>query len=212
MKPSELISALNWRYATKEFDKEKALSKEETEALRQSLVLSPSSFGLQPWKFLQIEDKEILAELREVSWGQAQVTDADLFFVLAVKINIDEAAIDEWMQHLADERGVEVDSLAGYKGVLLGFVENMNIEQRIEWAKRQAYIALGQLMTSAAAIKVDTCPLEGIDPDKYDEILELEDKGLTTAVACAVGFRSANDKYQDIKKVRFNTEDLIEVL
>ncbi len=208
----QLQELLEFRYACKAFDAEKALTPEEKQAMFNSLVLAPSSFGLQPWKFVVVETAETREKLREVSWGQGQVTDADLFVVFTVKTQIDETAVDEWMQRLATVRGVELDTLDGYKTVLMGFISAMSDEQKIDWAKKQAYIALGQLMTSAALLKLDTCPLEGIDPKAYDEILGLESQGLTTAVACAVGHRSAEDKYAEAPKVRFEEADLIQTV
>lgn len=208
----QLKDLLNWRYACKEFDKEAKLSADKKDVLLSSLHLAPSSFGMQLWKFFIVETQETKEKLKAVSWNQGQVADADFYVVFSVETGWGEERVDKWMECLAEARNVEADSLAGYKGAIMGFISQMSDEDKVNWAKKQAYIALGQLMTSAALLKVDTCPMEGIDPKAYDEILGLPEKGYTTAVGCAVGYRSANDKYVDVPKTRFSFEEMVEVI
>jgi len=208
----QLNRLLTFRYATKAFDASQQITAEEKEALLSSLHLAPSSFGMQLWKFFIIEDADTRAKLRAESWGQGQVTDSSMFVVLAAETTVDEARVDRWIATMAEAQGTTPDALAGFKDVLLGFVNAMSPEERVEWAKKQVYIALGQLMTSAALLEIDTCPLEGINPVAYDEILGLQEKGYTTAVACAVGHRSAEDKYAEAPKVRFPLTDVIETV
>lgn len=213
MSPIEhLNELLEFRYATKAFDADKKLPKEEKKALLESLPLAPSSFGMQLWKFFIVEDAATREKLKEVSWGQAQVTDADFHIVFAVEAGFDEARVDKWMTTLSEVQGKSEEELAGYKGAIMGFTAQLSKEEKIQWAKLQAYIALGQFMTSAALLKVDTCPMEGIEPAAYDEILGLKEKGYTTAVACSVGYRSAEDKYADAPKARFPYDELVEVI
>ena len=211
-KVNQLHDLLSFRYATKEFDSAKVISPEEKQALLSSLHLSPSSFGLQLWKFFVIEDADLREKLKAESWGQGQVTDASMFVVLAAETNLDEARVDKWITRLAEVQGAPIEKLAGYKEVLMGFVYSMNETQKVEWAKKQVYIALGQLMTSAAMLGIDTCPLEGISPVAYDDILGLKEKGFTTAVACAIGHRSATDKHANHPKARFSISDIVETL
>jgi len=209
LKPAELLEHLNWRYATKEFDASRKIPADVWNALEESLVLSPSSFGLQPWHFFTITDAAKREELLPHSWGQKQVTDCSHFVVIASKIETTEADIDQFLKRTVEVRGGDLESLAGYRDLMVGFAQKMDAGQIKNWAKNQTYIALGQLMTSAAHLGVDACPMEGLIPEKYDEILGLSSKGYTTSVACALGYRSASDKYAKAPKVRFEKSELI---
>lgn len=203
----DLIQQLNWRYATKAYDASKKLSDEQMKTLKEVLQLSPSSFGLQPYKFVHVKNPELRAKLREVSWGQAQVTDASDLFVFCRIDKFNEAYIDKFVELNAKTRGQEVASLEGFKGMLMSTL-NMTPEQFAHWADKQVYLALGNLLTSCAVLGIDASPMEGFDSAKYDEILDLPAKGLHTVVICAVGTRSPEDKYAEAKKVRFPQEDL----
>ena len=212
MAPSELLSALNFRYATKAFDPEKTLPDEIWEALLESLVLAPSSFGLQPWRFVVVEDSMLRDELRKVSWGQAQVTDADKLVVFTSRDDLTPEDTSRWLSRLAEVQGQDPAELEGLGKVVDGFANNMTVEQRHAWNVRQTYIALGQFMTSAAALGVDTCPLEGLDPASYDNILALTGSGYATCVACAVGYRTSDDHHAARPKARFPREDVIQII
>lgn len=207
--PAHLLSALEWRYATKLFDTKK-LPAATWEILEKSLQLAPSSFGLQPWKFLVIESPEVREKLRPVSWNQSQITDASHLVVFAGRTEMTEQDVDVFFNQLVADRQVEASKLEPYRQMMIGgVVQGKNASAQKEWAARQVYIALGQLMATAAVIGVDTCALEGIDPAAYDQILGLKDTGYQTIVACAVGYRSANDKYAQMKKVRFPISKVI---
>ena len=173
-------------------------------------MLTPSSFGLQPWKFLVVADPAVRAQLRPESWNQSQVTDASHFVVLAARTDLGKADIDTWISRMAEVQGTAVESLDPLKGMIAGFAERMSVEDRHAWNARQVYIALGQLMTSAALLGIDTCPMEGISAAAYDRVLGLENSGYATAVACALGYRSAEDKYASVHKARFEREAVIE--
>ncbi|MDZ4787506.1 MAG: NAD(P)H-dependent oxidoreductase [Blastochloris sp.] len=203
----QLLEQLQWRYATKQFNSSKKISAKDWTALEDALALTPSSFGLQPWKFLVITNADLRQKLQTASWGQAQVTDCSQHVVFAIRTDVDAAFVSANMELTASLRGVPVESLDGFKNVVLNFLPRINT---IEWATRQAYIALGNLMTSAAMIGVDTCPMEGIDAAKYDEILGLAPKNLKTVVACSLGYRAESDKYSSAKKVRFPKSALFE--
>lgn len=210
MSPSDLLAALHFRYATKQFDPERKIADETWEVLEQALVLAPSSFGLQPWKFLVIDDPDLRGRLRQHSWNQSQITDAARLVVFTTRTDMTEPDVDRFMHRLAAVQGREPETLEGYRNIVVSFAAAMNRESRHAWNARQTYIALGQLMTAAAMVGVDTCPIEGFDPAGYDEVLELSGSGYATSVACAVGYRSAADKYATTPKARFPLEELIE--
>jgi len=207
--PSELLNALNFRYATKAFDPGKKISEETWEAIETSLALTPSSFGLQPWKFLVIDSEGVREKLKAASWGQGQVTDASHLVVLTVRTDLCQDDIDSWVARLSEVQGTPLENLSGLSGVISSFSENMSVSEKQAWNTRQVYIALGQLMTAAALLGIDTCPLEGISPADYDKVLDLEGSGYATAVACALGYRSADDKNSSAKKARFPAEQVI---
>lgn len=204
-----LLAALRWRYATKAFDPARKIPAETWNAIEHSMVLTPSSFGLQPWRFLVIDDTEMRAKLRAESWNQTQVTDASHYVVLAARTDLTEKDIDRWITCLAATQGREPEAIAPLRGMIAGFAETMSCEQRQQWNKRQVYIALGQVMATAAMLGIDACPMEGISPAGYDRLLGLEGGGLATAVACAFGYRSADDKYASIPKARYPLEDVV---
>jgi nitroreductase len=206
-----LLQQLNWRYATKKFDPAKKISAADWAVIEEALVLTPSSYGLQPWKFIVVTDPALKAKLRPASWNQSQVEDCSHLVVLTAKQDITEADVDRFVARIAEVRGVAIDSLAGYKGYMVGdLVKGARHAVIQEWAARQTYIALGNLMTSAALLGVDACPFEGIEPAKYDEILGLKGTGYTTISACPLGYRSADDKYAATPKVRFEAKDVVE--
>lgn len=208
--PAQLLAALNWRYATKSFDAARRIPGEVWSMLEQALVLTPSSFGLQPYRFLVVQDPAMRAKLLPQSWGQKQVVDASHFVVFAARTSMDEAAIDAFLQRTCDVRGVTRESLAGYRGMMTGMLLSDGFKQQVpHWAAHQAYIALGNLMTAAALVGVDACPMEGLVPVEYDKLLGLTGSGFGTVVACALGYRTASDKYATLPKVRFPAGDLV---
>ena len=207
--PSTLVESLHWRYATKTFDSARTIPAETWKALEEALILSPSSFGLQPWKFIVITDKTVREKLLPHSWGQTQVTQCSHYVVFAAMTKIDEAYIDANLARTAEVRGITTESLAGFRKMLTGTLIHGGYGTP-EWAARQAYIALGNFMTSAALLQIDTCPMEGFVPAEYDKILGLSAKGLASIVCCAAGYRSADCKYASLPKVRFPASAVIE--
>ncbi len=207
--PAALLAALNWRYATKKFDASRLISPEAWDAIEQSLVLTPSSFGIQPWKFIVVKNPEIRSQLVADSWGQLQVADASHYVVLAARTDLDAGDIDRWMDCLTTAQATTHEALAPYKGMMDGTVASMTPEARHGWNVRQVYIALGQLMAAAAVLGIDTCPMEGITHARYDEVLGLTGTGYATAVACALGYRAADDKYATIPKARFPRSEVV---
>jgi nitroreductase len=206
---TDLLAALNFRYATKAFDSARKIPSETWTAIESSLALTPSSFGLQPWKFLVIDSPEIREKLKTASWGQSQVTEASHLVVLTARTDLTQDDIDSWVARLSEVQGTPPEALAGLSGVISSFSATMDAAAKQAWNTRQLYIALGQLMTAAAVIGIDTCPLEGISTADYDEILDLKGSGYATAVACVLGYRSADDKYATMPKARFPEEKVI---
>jgi nitroreductase len=214
-KPNEmiLIEQLQWRYAVQKFDETKKLTAQDWQALEQALVLTPSSYGLQPWKFLIVQNPELRKQLCAASWNQTQVLECSQFVVFCVLNKIDEAWIDRYIRVMAETRGLEIGSLERFRaGMSRDLITGARSALAREWAARQVYIALGNFMTSAAVLNIDTCPMEGIDTAKYDAILDLKNSGFSTLCACAVGYRAADDEFNGVKKVRFPTKDVIEYL
>ncbi|MEM9214459.1 MAG: NAD(P)H-dependent oxidoreductase [Cyanobacteria bacterium P01_F01_bin.150] len=212
--PDQLLAHLKWRYAVKKFDPNRKVSPEDWAVLEESLILSPSSFGLQPWKFFVVKTPELREKLLGFSWGQTQVVDASHLVVLGLNPNVDEAYIDKFIDLTATSRQMDVEKLASsYGKVIKGFLGRMTTKEEIKaWAKLQVYIALGQLMTSAAHLGIDACPMEGFMPEKYDEVLGLTEKGFSAAVVCPVGYRDESDPYASYPKVRFSREEMLETL
>ncbi len=208
----QLLAHLQWRYAVKKFDPTRKITTTDWQTLEQSLILSPSSFGLQPWKFFVVNTPEIREQLVEFSWGQPQVVEASHLVVLAMKTNVDEAYVDQYIACTAEVRQTSTESLAPFAKVIKDFLNRMSAEELRAWAKQQVYIALGQLMTSAAHLGIDACPMEGFIPDKYDEVLDLAEKGYTAGVVCTVGYRDVADPYAHYAKVRYSHDEMIEAL
>jgi nitroreductase len=210
---AQLLDALNWRYATKAFDPALKIPADLWKTLTEAVVLSPSSFGLQPYHFLNIETPAIREQLLPHSWGQRQVVDASHYVVFAARTTMSEVEIDRFLNRTIEVRGGTMESLAMYRGIMLGSLTGAGTEARIPgWAANQAYIGLGNLMTSAALLGVDACPIEGFVPAEYDALLGLKAQGLTSVVCCALGYRGADDKYATLPKVRLPLEELVKTI
>ena len=206
----QLLNALNWRYATKAFDPGTKIPVEVWQTLERALVLSPSSYGLQPYRFLVIDDPARRAELLPHSWNQKQVVDCSHYVVFTARTKMTEADVDKLIARTTDVRKIPAESLNFYRDMMLGdLVKGPRSQIAHEWATRQAYIALGNLMTCAAVLGVDACPMEGFVPAEYDRVLGLGNSGYASVVCCALGYRAASDKYAGLPKVRFEIKDLV---
>ena len=206
---NQLLEQLNWRYATKQFDPNRKISTSDWTTLEEALRLTPSSGGLQPWKFTVVTDPAVRAKLVPVSYGQEKVQTASHLVVFAAKNNFSEADVDAHIKHVAEVQGVPVESLAQLRGMLVGgIVKSQDEAARNAWARNQAYIALGNLLTSAALLGIDACAMEGFDRAQYDEILGLKAKGYSSAVIATLGYRLPTDKYASAPKVRFAREQI----
>jgi len=211
LSPDALLQALNWRYATKVFDPARTIPPSTWEALEQSLVLTASSYGLQPWKFMVITDAALRAELRPHSWNQAQITDSSHLVVFLKQRQITAADADRLIEATATTRGLDSSALDGYRQMIqVDLIDGPRSQIIGQWAANQVYIALGNLLTSAALLGVDTCAIEGFSPPDYDRILGLEASPYQSCVVCACGYRSDSDKYASLAKMRYAASELLE--
>jgi nitroreductase len=208
--PEQITAALRWRYATKKFDPARKIPADQWQALEQALILSPSSVGLQPWKFYVITDQEVKNRLMAASYRQAQVGDCSHFVVMTARRDLDAGHVDRHIARMTEVLGVTADSLAKFRAMVMGNLDKARAAGNLDtWQQHQIYIALGVFLAAAPLLGVDTCPMEGIETAKYDEILGLQDSDYATVVGCAAGYRLPDDKYSSARKVRFKAEDVI---
>ena len=209
----DMLSSLRWRYATKVFDPTRVIPQEDLDRITDALVLTPSSYGLQPWRFLVIRDHALRAELRPASYGQAQITDSSHLVVLCRPGHFDTVNIDRFITRTSEVQGRDIASLSGYRDMMVGdLVQGPRSHAIDAWMRCQVYIALGNLLTTVASMGIDACPMEGFDPARYDAILGLEARGLASVVLCAIGYRSPEDVFASLPKVRYEKSDVIEML
>ncbi len=205
---SSLLENLSWRYATKKFDPNKKISDQDLATILEAIRLSPSSYGLQPYHILVITDEAIRKELQPVSWNQSQIEDASHLLVFTTKTEFGSELVDDYLENVSATRNMDIENLKGYGDFMKSKLLDLPNETKAKWTSRQAYIALGNVMTVAASLQIDACPMEGFEPDKYDEILGLTDKGLTSTVVLTIGYRSEEDDTQNYAKVRKSKEEL----
>lgn len=209
---STFIENQNWRYATKKFNSEKKISNSDLEILKQAIQLSSSSYGLQPYKVLIIENEEIRRQLQPASWGQSQITDASHLLVFASETNVDAEYITRYAENMAKTRNIPFDSVKGYADFMIGNIASLTPEKQIIWAQKQAYLALGNLLNAAAELKIDVTPMEGFLPEQYNEILGLKEKGLHATLVATIGYRHEEDETQHYAKVRKPITELFETI
>lgn len=205
---NSFIDSLNWRYATKQFDSSKKIAAADFEIIKEAIRLSASSMGLQPYKILVIEDPELRAKLQPAAYGQTQIVEASHLLVFASEHQMGETEIDAYIENIANTRGVTVDSLAGFRGMVTNNVANMDEQTKLNWTAKQVYLALGNLLNVAAELRIDATPMEGFDPFAVDTILGLPEAGLHAVALATLGYRHADDKYQHLTKVRKHHDDL----
>ena len=209
---STFIENQNWRYATKKFNSEKKVSHSDLEILKEAIQLSSSSYGLQPYKVLVIENEEIRKQLQPASWGQSQITDASHLFVFASVTNVDAEYITHYAENMAKTRNIPFDSVKGYADFMIGNIASLSPEKQMIWAQKQAYLALGNLLNVAAELKIDVTPMEGFLPEQYNEILGLKEKGLHATLVATIGYRHEEDETQHYAKVRKPISELFETI
>lgn len=209
--PAAIAAQLKWRYAVKKFDATKKIPSDQWAAIENALVQSPSSYGLQPWRFVTVSNPALRAQLRTVSWNQSQITDASHLVVLARKIEVTPADVEAYIARIQQVRGVPAEALKDYKGMMVGSVSNpagLPGGSMDTYTRSQVYIALGFALFAAAALGIDACPMEGFDPAKYDEMLGLPALGYKASVVATFGYRDPTDFLANLAKVRETPEHL----
>ena len=203
---SNFIEALNWRAATKSFDSEKKLTTEQIQYLLEAFRLTASSYGLQLWKCVVVENNDLRARLRNHAWGQAQITDASHLLVLCRQTNIGTGHVDTYIDLVAQTKNIPAASLEGYANMMKGSITSKSQEDVANWAGKQVYIALGNLMAACAVAGIDSCPMEGFDPQKFNEELGLDEHNLAAQVLLPVGYRTEGS---ETAKVRYPLESVV---
>lgn len=206
---AQFNKSLEWRYATKQFDPAKKIPGEVFNQILEAVRLAPSSFGLQPWKFVVVENPKAREQLREHAWNQSQITDASHLIVLCTRSEMTAEYVNAFADRIIAERKIKREDIEPYRQAMLGFLPGVAGEKGRTWMANQVYIALGVLMSACAVAGIDACPMEGFDPAKFDEILKLPQQGLNARVLCTVGYRSANDWLAGLKKVRFSADEVV---
>ncbi|MFA5916982.1 MAG: NAD(P)H-dependent oxidoreductase [Candidatus Gracilibacteria bacterium] len=209
---NNIIDSLNWRYATKIFDKTKKVKKADLDEIIEAFRLSSSAFGVQPWKLLVIENQKVKDSLVESSWGQSQISDCSHLLVLCRIINLDDKFVDKNLDAMVEQRGTSRENLVGYEQRVKGYLKDLGENGKEYFGTKQVFLALGNLLTVLAIKKIDSCTIGGFIPEKYDEILNLKQKGLASVIALPIGYRSEEDKYGKLKKVRFSREEVVEMI
>lgn len=205
---SNFITNQNWRYATKKFDATKKISDNDLETLKEAIQLSTSSYGLQPYKVLIIENPEIRKQLLPVSWGQTQIVEASHLFVFANYVDVDDAKIEKYIDNIASTREISVENLKGFSDLMKAKITSLPNDIKSIWTAKQTYLALGNLINAAAELKIDVTPMEGFEADKYNDILGLGKLGLNASLVAPIGYRHVEDYNQHLAKVRKPKEEL----
>ena len=200
--------ALDWRYAVREFSPEK-LDAQTVETLVDAARKSASSYGLQPYKILVVESKAVRRDLLAYSFGQQKVLDCSHLIVFAAHADIGDHTVDRYVTQFVKTRGVPVEDISGYVSHMKQALAAKSRAEKQAWAHQQAYIALGTLLTAAASMRIDSCPMTGFDHRAYDEVLGLAELGLESSAIVALGYRTARDRSSGLPKVRFDYDDLV---
>ncbi len=207
----KLIENLKWRYATKKYDTTKKVSEDDLQQIKEAIRLSPSSYGLQAFKILDIKDKDIREKLKLASYWQPQITEASHLLVFCGYADVNDGHIDEYLNLKADTQGFDVELLKEFRNFMKVFIEGRKSGKQV-WAAKQTYIALSNAIAACAELKIDSTPMEGFEAEKYNEILGLSSKGLKADVLLAIGYRSDEDKTQYDVKIRKPMESLFEIV
>jgi nitroreductase len=205
---NSFIENQQWRYATKKFDASKKISVSDFEILKEAIRLSSSSYGLQPYQVIIVENSELRKKIQPVAWGQSQIVDASHLFVFANIINFGEEGIDAYLNNMIRTRGLSAEAVSGYGGFMKSKIVPLPQEDKNAWTSKQTYLALANLMNAAAELKIDVTPMEGFEPEKVNEILGLNQIGLNATLLAPVGYRHEEDATQFYAKVRKSNEEL----
>lgn len=206
---SEIIKDLNWRYASKNFDTSKKVSDSDLNEIIESFRLSPSSFWLEPWTLVVVENQKLKENLREHSFNQAQITECSHLLVFTRVVNLNDEYVDKFLDNYSKITWASREDLLWYENVIKWYLSNLDEDSKITWAKEQVNIALWNVMHSLARKKIDSCAVGWFNPSKYDELLWLEQKWLASVVVLPIWYRKSDDKYASNKKVRFDLNDIL---
>ena len=209
---TNFIENQKWRYATKKFDATKKVTSEDLETLKNAIQLSSSSYGLQLYKVFIVENPEVRAQLQPVSWGQSQIVDASHLFVFANIIDVQDNHIDDYLENIVKTRGLNPENVKGYGDFMKSKIISLSTAEKAIWTSKQTYLALGNLLNAAAELKIDVTPMEGFEPEKYNEILGLDKLGLNATLVAPIGYRHEDDATQHLAKVRKPIEELFETI
>lgn len=204
----QLLNNLEWRYATKQFDTTKKVNKDELALLKNAIQLSPSSYGLQLYKILIIENLEVRKTLKAHAWGQNQITDASHLFVFCNYTQVQDCDVDEFIKLTSSIQNSNLDELIPYGDFIKSQIKEFTETERLHWTKRQTYLALANLLNACAELKIDSCPMEGFDSQAFNQVLDLDKQGLNAAVIAPIGYRDSSDSSQHRLKVRKSLPDL----
>jgi nitroreductase len=210
----DIIKALEWRYAVKLFDPERKIPQESVDRLVEAVRLTPTSWGLQPFRLLVVEDAAIRSSLDGACYGQVQTGTSSHVFVFACRqdITVGGEFVENFFAETIKQQNMSPENAEKFRGIITGFLKSLSPEAQAVWEEKQAYIGLGNLMTVAAVEEIDACPMEGFVPKAVDEILGLSEKNLRPVLLCPVGYRHADDYYQNYKKIRVPTQDFVTVI
>jgi nitroreductase len=209
---SNFLKNQNWRYATKKFDATKKISDEDLNILKEAIRLSSSSYGLQPYKVIIVENPELRAQLQPAAWGQSQIIDASHLFVFAHETNMGDESVDDLLKIMSETRDTPIEALTGYGDFMKFTITKLSTEAKNVWNAKQTYLALGNLLNAAAELKIDVTPMEGFVSEQVNEILGLDKLNLNASLMATVGYRHEEDATQFYKKVRKSHEDLFIIL
>jgi len=203
-----IIESLNWRYSTKKFDTTKKIAKTDLEILKEAIRLSASSYGLQPYQVIIVENEDLRQQIKTVAWNQSQVTDASDVLIFANMTDVGTKEVQSYIENMATTRAIPSTSLKGFEDMMNNVVTTLTPEAKEVWTAKQTYIALGTLLSAAADLKIDATPMEGFDMNAVNKILQLPEKGLSATLIVTLGYRHENDTTQFLKKVRKPNEEL----
>ncbi|GEC72701.1 Nitroreductase [Flavobacterium flevense] len=205
---SNFIENQNWRYATKKFDATKKIATEDLNILKEAIRLSSSSYGLQPYQIIIVENPELRAKIQPAAWGQSQITEASHLIIFANKTKLENTDIDDYINTISTVRNIPVASIEGYGDFMKSKIVSLPDDSKNIWTSKQTYLALGNLLNAAAELKIDVTPMEGFVPEQVNEILGLEKLNLNTSLIATLGYRHEADDTQHYKKVRKSEEEL----
>jgi nitroreductase len=205
---STFLENQNWRYATKKFDATKKITIADLNTLKEAIRLSSSSYGLQPYKIIIVENPALRALVQPAAWGQSQIVDASHLIVFANEITIDDTVIDRYLENISQTRNTPIEALSGYGDFMKSKISTLSQEAKNIWTAKQTYLALGNLLNAAAELKIDATPMEGFVPAQVNEILGLDKLGLNATLIATLGYRDTEDATQHYAKVRKSQEDL----